>query len=149
MIFYKTDDVQNTVNKKLTEVADIDVDVSHLRDRDEFNFLVHSHELDEVNLILDTKTNIYYHVYEIQRLNDFYRLYVEIDVLMTYKDIILNSYVKAYKYNERNYSNVPVENDVRRYSDIYKGSKTVTGDGSYILVTLGNQNSKYVDDVGG
>lgn len=139
---YKTLDSGNVINKTLTHLIDFNIKFKdsfsissptiNLRIKDDFN-------MGDVNYAYITDFNRYYFVTDIQMLSDdVYKLYLDVDVLESFKDDILNSYGEISKSVEQgDYSQINTNIDVRKDIDIYDSDKSLDGTKYIILSTIG------------
>lgn len=136
---YHTTDPENKVNKQLEQIALRNI---HLK-RDESQESPHIklrtfEEIQQVNYIYIPNFKRYYFVTEIENLNNkIFDFYCETDVLMTYKEPILNGTATITKTKTPTYFNGGTNEDSRTETDKYYSDVTIPDKESKILVTLG------------
>ncbi|MDN6641392.1 MAG: hypothetical protein L0L04_02945 [Staphylococcus equorum] len=136
---YHTTDPENKVNKQLEQIALRNI---HLK-RDESQESPHIklrtfEEVPQVNYIYIPNFKRYYFVTEIENLNNqIFDFYCETDVLMTYKEPILNGTATITKTKNPTYFNGGTNEDSRTETDKYYSDVTIPDKESKILVTLG------------
>ena len=136
---YNTESSINTINKDINFVTDIDV-----KFKDEVNIynptiVLKYDELIDFNYMYIDKFKRYYFIETVEVFpNKIYHLTLKCDVLMSFKDDILNSYgniISQTNYND--YYNYNYSSEVRKEIDIYKSDTDVEQGTSIILVTIG------------
>lgn len=109
-------------------------------------------ELDSIDLIVEIETNNFnFNYVYIQSLGKYYfvnniihvnnriaRLILHCDVLMTYKNDILNSYALVVKGGNINPYYSTIESDNREVINRYNFNYTFNSNGNYVLVTIQN-----------
>ena len=109
-------------------------------------------ELDSIDLIVEIETNNFnFNYVYIQSLSKYYfvnniihvnnrivRLLLHCDVLMTYKNDILNSYALVVKGGNINPYYSTIESDNREVINRYNFNYTFNSNGNYVLVTIQN-----------
>lgn len=139
---YKTLDSGNVINKTLNHMKDFNIKFKesfsissptiNLKILDDF-------EINNVNYAFIDDFNRYYFVTDIQMLSDnIYKLFLDCDVLESFKDDILDSYGEIKKVMGRgDYVQFSTDIDVRKDIDIYESDKAVDGVKYIILSTIG------------
>lgn len=136
---YNTTDTSNTVNKSITLNRDMDInfkgDVSIMNPT---IILKYDTPLD-FNYIYIPVFKRYYFITNISIFpNKVYRLDLECDLLMSYKDDILQAKANIKRQvNHNNYFNSNYNSEVRKEVDIYNSNVTLIDDKTTILVTIG------------
>lgn len=139
---YRTNDTNNTINKNLTDLKEYDITLKNpenvinptimLNHRTEFN----------KNYAYIPAFSRYYFIRDITRVNrDLVQLRLEVDVLETYKEDILNSEGNISRNKEYNkyYDGGDYQNEVRKDHKMYKSDTTMTMEESVVLVTIGGE----------
>lgn len=139
---YITNDTNNTINKNLTDLKEYDITLKNpenvinptimLNDRTEFN----------KNYAYIPAFSRYYFIRDITRVNrDLVQLRLEVDVLESYKEDILNSEGNISRNKEYNkyYDGGDYQNEVRKDHKMYKSDTTMTMEESVVLVTIGGE----------
>lgn len=136
---YNTESSVNTINKIINFVTDIDV-----KFKDEVNIynptiVLKYDDLIDFNYIYIDKFKRYYFIEDIEVFpNKIYSLSLKCDVLMSFKDDILNSYGNiTSQTNYNDYYNFNYSSEVRKEIDIYKPIEDIERGTSIILVTIG------------
>lgn len=136
---YNTNDSTNTINKSLNFVADIDV-----KFKEEVNIYSPSirlkyDDLIDFNYIFIEKFNRYYFIEDIEVFpNKIYNISLKCDVLMSFKDDILNSYGNiTSQTNYNDYYNFNYSSEVRKETNIYNSNVILDDVKSTILCTIG------------
>lgn len=136
---YNTNDSNNTINKVLTFIADIDVKFKEDVNVYSPSIMLKYDDLIDFNYIFIEKFNRYYFVENVEvQPNRIYRISLKCDVLMSFKDDILNSYgniVSQTNYND--YYNFNYSSEVRKESNIYNSDMILNDDKQIILCTIG------------
>ncbi len=136
---YNTESSANTINKVIDFVTDIDV-----KFKDEVNvygptILLKYDDLIDFNYIYIDKFKRYYFIEDIEVFpNKIYHLTLKCDVLMSFKDDILNSYgniTRQTNYND--YYNFDYSSEVRKESNIYNSNVVFEDVKTTILCTIG------------
>jgi len=136
---YNTESSVNTINKIINFVTDIDV-----KFKDEVNIynptiVLKYDDLIDFNYIYIDKFKRYYFIEDIEVFpNKIYSLSLKCDVLMSFKDDILNSYgniTRQTNYND--YYNFDYSSEVRKESNIYNSNVVLDDVKTTILCTIG------------
>ena len=136
---YNTESSVNTINKIINFVTDIDV-----KFKDEVNIynptiVLKYDDLIDFNYIYIDKFKRYYFIEDIEVFpNKIYSLSLKCDVLMSFKDEILNSYgniTRQTNYND--YYNFDYSSEVRKESNIYNSNVVLDDVKTTILCTIG------------
>lgn len=136
---YNTDSGLNVINKFIDFVTDIDV-----KFKDEVNiytpiiFLKYD-DLIDFNYVYIDKFKRYYFIETVEVFpNKIYHLTLKCDVLMSFKDDILNSHgniISQTNYND--YYNFDYSSEVRKESNIYNSNVIFDDVKTSILCTIG------------
>ena len=139
---YTTMDNVNVINKSLTHMKDFNIKFKekfsitsptiNLRITDDF-------PINECNYCYITDFERYYFIQDIEMLTtDIHKLYLECDVLESFKDDILSSYAEIEKsIDTGDYLQSSMDIDVRKDIDIYESSVSVDGQKYIVLSTIG------------
>jgi len=136
---YNTESSVNTINKVIDFVADIDV-----KFKDEVNIynpiiILKYDDLIDFNYIYIDKFKRYYFIETVEVFpNKIYHLTLKCDVLMSFKDDILNSYgniTRQTNYND--FYNFEYSSEVRKESNIYNSNVVFEDTKTIILCTIG------------
>lgn len=141
---YITEDADNVINKDLTLVSTVSI---QLRDTQEITTpVVLLGEIEGVDL----KTVNYAYMDEFERFyfirsisvgpNNIYALALECDVIETYKEDILNSSAlinRAVKQGD--YVDMAVSSEVRKEVEVFKSNRGFNEDKTIILSTVGTE----------
>lgn len=136
---YKTESSANTINKIINFVTDIDV-----KFKDEVNIynptiILKYDDLIDFNYMYIEKFKRYYFIESVEVFpNKIYHLTLKCDVLMSFKDDILNSYgniIRQTNYND--YYDFDYSCEVRKESNIYNSNVTFEDVKTFILCTIG------------
>lgn len=136
---YNTESSVNTINKVIDFVTDIDV-----KFKDEFNIynptiVLKYDDLINFNYIYIDKFKRYYFIETVEVFpNKIYHLTLKCDVLMSFKDDILNSYGNiTSQTNYNDYYNFNYSSEVRKESNIYNSNVVFEDVKTAILCTIG------------
>lgn len=136
---YNTKDSKDTINKTLTLVSTININLK--ANTDILNPLLLLTRKDSVNYEKVNYAKMYNHCYNVTRIEfpnkSFVRLSLQEDVLETYKNVILNSNSEIVLKNEPSYSTTKITSDSRNELLKYVSDKDFKKQESYILVTIG------------
>ena len=136
---YNTESSVNTINKVINFVTDIDV-----KFKDEVNIynptiVLKYDDLLDFNYIYIDKFKRYYFIETVEVFpNKIYHLTLKCDVLMSFKDDILNSYgniITQTNYND--YYNFDYSSEVRKETNIYNSNVILDDVKTIILCTIG------------
>lgn len=136
---YNTESSVNTINKIINFVTDIDV-----KFKDEVNIynptiVLKYDDLIDFNYIYIDKFKRYYFIEDIEVFpNKIYSLSLKCDVLMSFKDDILNSYGNiTSQTNYNDYYNFDYSSEVRKETNIYNSNVILENVKTTILCTIG------------
>lgn len=133
---YKTTDQNNTINKKLTDPLEININLKRSEDQERPRLLLKNDNdiYNGYNYAYIDFFKRYYFVESTSNNNDrIIELQLETDVLETYKDDILETNAENNTY----YSSS--ENlDIRKNEDIYSSNITLPETNSMVIVTTGS-----------
>lgn len=136
---YNTESSVNTINKTITFVTDIDV-----KFKDEVNIynptiVLKYDDLIDFNYIYINTFKRYYFIEDIKAFpNKIYSLTLKCDVLMSFKDDILNSYGNITSQTDYNdYYDFDYASEVRKETNIYNSNVVFDNVQTTILCTIG------------
>ena len=136
---YSNNDSTNTINKTLDFIIDIDV-----KFKEEVNIygpsiILKYDDLIDFNYLYIDKFKRYYFIEDVEVFpNKIYKLTLKCDVLMSFKDDILNSYGNiTSQTNYNNYYNFEYSSEVRKEVEVFKTDVDIDYNTNIILVTLG------------
>lgn len=133
---YKTTDQNNTINKKLTDPLEININLKRSEDQERPRLLLKNDndKYNGYNYAYIDFFKRYYFVESTSNNNDrIIELQLETDVLETYKDDILETNAENITY----YSSS--ENlDIRKNEDIYSSNIALPETNSMVIVTTGS-----------
>lgn len=133
---YKTTDQNNTINKKLTDPLEININLKRTEDQERPRLLLKNDndKYTGYNYAYIEFFKRYYFVESTSNNNDrIIELQLETDVLETYKDDILETDVTTNNYYPDNRNT-----DVRKKEDIYSSNITLPETNSMVIVTTGS-----------
>ena len=136
---YNTESSVNTINKVINFVTDIDI-----KFKDEVNIynpiiVLKYDDLIDFNYIYIDKFKRYYYIEAVEVFpNKIYHLTLKCDVLMSFKDDILNSYgIITRQTNYNNYYDFDYSSEVRKETNIYNSNVILDDVKTTILCTIG------------
>ncbi len=136
---YKTESSANTINKVINFVTDIDV-----KFKDEVNIfnptiVLKYNDLIDFNYMYIEKFKRYYFIESVEVFpNKIYHLTLKCDVLMSFKNDILNSYGNITRQtNYNNFYDFDYSSEVRKESNIYNSNVVFDDVKTTILCTIG------------
>ena len=136
---YNTNDSTNTINKLIDFVADIDVKFKEEVNIYNPSIILKYNDLINFNYIYIDKFKRYYFIEDVEVFpNKIYKLSLKCDVLMSFKDDILNSYGNiTSQTNYNDYYNFDYSSEVRKETNIYNSNVILEDVKSTILCTIG------------
>lgn len=136
---YNTNDSTNTINKSLDFISDIDVKFKEEVNIYNPNIMLKYDDLINFNYMYIDKFKRYYFIEDIEVFpNKIYKLTLKCDVLMSFKDDILNSYGNiTSQTNYNDYYNFDYSSEVRKETNIYNSNVILDDVKSTILCTIG------------
>ena len=136
---YNTNDSTNTINKTLNFISDIDVKFKEEVNIYNPNIMLKYDDLINFNYMYIDKFKRYYFIEDVEVFpNKIYKLALKCDVLMSFKDDILNSYGNiTSQTNYNDYYNFDYSSEVRKETNIYNSSVTLDESKTIILSTIG------------
>lgn len=139
---YKTEDTNNTINKNLTNLEEYDITLKNPENVINPTIMLSHRDKFTQNYAYIPAFSRYYFIRDITRVNrDLVQLRLEVDVLETYKEDILNSEgnISRNKDYNRYYDGGDYQNEVRKDHKMYKSDTTMTMEESVVLVTIGGE----------
>lgn len=139
---YTTNDSPNVINKTLTKVREINVTFRQMVDETAPVMILHNQNIDGCNYVYIPTFKRYYFISDVSNYNNVLaRVALTSDLLMTYKDTLLNSEVKITATEKPSYlsTNLPTNTQ----TTVRKTFSTVTlpTKNSIILTTVGGINN--------
>ena len=136
---YNTNDSTNTINKTLNFVADINVKFKEEVNIYNPNIMLKYDDLINFNYMYVDKFKRYYFIEDVEVFpNKIYKLTLKCDVLMSFKDDILNSYGNiTSQTNYNDYYNFDYSSEVRKETNIYNSDVILENVKTTILCTIG------------
>lgn len=136
LVLYKTDDSPNTINKTLSDSLELNINLK--KDTDIINpELVLKGDFRGFNYAYIPELNRYYFINSMEQLNFILaKLYLECDVLETYKEDILNSSgIIKRDIIDGDYGAVSAESSINDITT-HKADVTLTLENNIVLTTL-------------
>ena len=143
LILYHTEDSQNTINKDLTLITTININLKQSTNLYQtFLFLKNDKATDYSKVNYAKMLNKFYFVsYETIANNKFIKLNLKEDVLETNKDFILNSYADIIgKSTPNNVRNIETSKEVETFK--LKSNIVLPKTQSVIMVTVASEGDK-------
>ena len=136
LIFYHTNDTQNTINKTLTKIDEKELHLKASTDINNPRLLLKNNNLDHSINYMKILDRFYLVDLKFIRNNSLVILNCQLDVLETYKDIILNS--QADIIAKSSVSNIK-QSDVTQetITKIFKSDTVIPNGSSIIIQTAG------------
>ena len=136
---YNTNDSTNTINKKLNFISDIDVKFKEEVNIYNPNLVLKYDDLINFNYMYIDRFKRYYFIEDVEVFpNKIYKLTLKCDVLMSFKNDILNSYGNiTSQTNYNDYYNFNYSSEVRKETNIYNSNVVLEDFKSTILCTIG------------
>ena len=136
---YNTNDSTNTINKTLNFISDIDVKFKEEVNIYNPNIMLKYDDLIDFNYMYIDKFKRYYFIEDVEVFpNKIYKLSLKCDVLMSFKDDILNSYGNiTSQTNYNDYYNFNYSSEVRKETNIYNSDVVLEDVKTTILCTIG------------
>lgn len=136
---YNTNDSTNTINKTLNFISDIDVKFKDEVNIYNPNIVLKYDDLINFNYMYIDKFKRYYFIEDVEVFpNKIYKLTLKCDVLMSFKDDILNSYGNiTSQTNYNDYYNFNYSSEVRKETNIYNSNVVLEDVKTTVLCTIG------------
>ena len=139
--FYHTADNANTINKTLHPIKTVDIIFRQAVNEATPFIIMNRDKLTGVNYVHISNFNRYYFISSVDNYTaNLVRINLVTDLLMTYKDEILNSTVLITATNTPSYfsSNLPTQ--TKTIKRVVKSDITLNKENSLILTTIGGVN---------
>ena len=136
--FYHTSDNANTINKTLQPVNTVDIIFRQAVNEATPFIIMNKNKLTGSNYVHIPNFNRYYFISSVDNYTaNLVRINLNTDLLMTYKDVILNSTVLITATNTPSYfsSNLPTQ--TKTIKRVVKSDVTLEKENSLILTTIG------------
>lgn len=139
---YRTLDNENVINKNLSLIHTMNIKLKDtVSITNPILILSEVNGLDyfQCNYCFLSEFNRYYFIRDIELLNNKnYRMQLEVDVLESFKEDILNSYAEISRtIKQGDYMNINDVIDLRKEIDIYENEIALTNEKNIILSTIG------------
>lgn len=139
---YRTLDNENVINKNLSLIHTMNIklkDTVSITNPTLILSEVNGVDYFQCNYCFLSEFNRYYFIRDIELLNNKnYRMQLEVDVLESFKDDILNSYAEISRtIKQGDYMNINDVVDLRKEIDIYENEISLTNEKNIILSTIG------------
>ena len=136
--FYKTTDNVKTINKTLNLVNTVDLVFRQSVDEQNPVIIMSIDNLKDANYIHIPVFNRYYFISDVDNYTaNLVRLHLTTDLLMTYKDIILNTPVLITSTEKPSYLSTGLPTQTTTTKRIVKSDVTLEKENSLILTTIG------------
>lgn len=136
--FYKTTDNLKTVNKTLTLNKIVDIVFRQSVDEQNPVIIMSIDNLQDANYIHIPTFKRYYFISDIDNYTaNLVRLHLTTDLLMTYKDIILNTTVQITATENPSYVSTGLPTQTTTVKRVVKSDVTLEKENSLILTTIG------------
>lgn len=136
--FYKTNDNLKTVNKTLTLNKTVDIVFRQLVDEQAPVIIMSIDNLTGSNYVFIPDFNRYYFISDVDNYtSNLVRLHLKTDLLMTYKDLILNTPVQITATEKPSYLSTGLPTQTTTTKRIVKSDTTLEKENSLILTTIG------------
>lgn len=142
LILYQTQDNENVINKKLTEVTRFNITMKQDIDIVEPILLLNDkgiYRFNECNYCYIEEFKRYYFIRSVESVTKtVWKLYLDCDVLESFKTDILNSQ-GSYKRNikDGDFQQINTIDDIRKEIDIYKSNVITDNVRTLVLSTIG------------
>lgn len=140
LFLYNTQSPYNTINKVLEDELELDVTFKDVADFGKPVIRLRSSKIINQNYAYIPDLGRYYFINDRETFpNGMYTLYLESDVLMTYKDEILDSVATVSRTPQSNkyFDGGDYRNEVKNEHKLYQSNKTLEFEESTVLVTIG------------
>lgn len=139
---YRTLDNENVINKNLSLIHTMNIklkDTVSITNPTLILSEVNGLDYFQCNYCFLSEFNRYYFIRDIELLNNKnYRMQLEVDVLESFKEDILNSYAEISRtIKQGDYMNINDVIDLRKEIDIYENEIALTNEKNIILSTIG------------
>lgn len=137
LVLYNTESPHNTINKVKHEVTSYDIILRKdtIVSRIEIPLVEKSLDLTQgINYAYIEGLDRYYFIVDVEvRTTNLFVLTLEIDVLESFKDDILNSYGTIIESDNPDYALGIIEQDSRKEIEIYESNRSLDGKNEIIL----------------
>ena len=136
--FYKTSDNPRTVNKTLQLIRTVDIIFRQAVDEQAPLIIMSNENMVGANYVRIPNFNRYYFISSVENFTaGLVRLHLATDLLMTYKDIILNSPVQITATEAPSYLSKSLPTQTKISKRIVKSDVTLNKATSLVLTTIG------------
>ncbi len=139
IILYNTENDNNVLNKTLTNSVSYNIKLKNDTNIQEPIIILKTDDIINSNYAYIEKFGRYYFIEDVSiNSNDIYTITLRCDVLMSFKEDILNSYAYIKQQtNVNEYYNSNYQSEVKKEVDIYKSDMGIGEDNSIILLCVG------------
>ena len=136
--FYKTSDNPRTVNKTLQLIRTVDIIFRQAVDEQAPLIIMSNDNVADANYVRIPNFNRYYFISSVDNFTaGLVRIHLTTDLLMTYKDIILNSPVQITATENPSYLSESLPTQTKISKRIVKSDVTLNKATSLVLTTIG------------
>lgn len=136
--FYNTQSNENVINKKLKLISSRDIIFRMAINEKTPMLILHHSTIDGVNYIGIPDFKRYYYIEHVEPYNSsLSRVYLNTDLLMTYKDEIINNQVLITATEKPSYLSNSLPTSRELINDKYMSNVTLTNGTTKILTTIG------------
>lgn len=141
--FYKTDDNSNTVNKDLQLIKTLDIIFRQAVNEQKPVIIMTRDNLTGANYVHIPNFNRYYFINKVENFTaKLVRIELTTDLLMTYKDEILNSTMLITATEKPSYLSTSLPTQTKISKRVVKSDITLKKETSLILTTVGGISKK-------
>ena len=136
--FYNNQSNENVINKKLKLISSRDIIFRMAINEKTPMLILHHSTIDGVNYVGIPDFNRYYYIEHVEPYNSsLSRVYLNTDLLMTYKDEIINNQVLITATEKPSYLSNALPTSRELIKDKYMSNVTLTNGTTKILTTIG------------
>ena len=136
--FYNTQSNENVINKKLKLISSRDIIFRMAINEKTPMLILHHSTIDGVNYVGIPDFKRYYFIEHVEPYNSsLSRVYLNTDLLMTYKDEIINNQVLITATEKPSYLSNALPTSRKLINDKYMSNVTLTNGTTKILTTIG------------
>lgn len=136
--FYNTQSNENVINKKLKLISSRDIIFRMAINEKTPMLILHRSTIDGVNYVGIPDFKRYYYIEHVEPYNNVLsRIYLNTDLLMTYKDEIINNQVLITATEKPSYLSNSLPTSRELINDKYMSNVTLTNGTTKILTTIG------------
>ena len=138
--FYKNSSDNNTINKKIEFVKDLNIKIKDITEIDRPIILIKTTDIIKSNYVYIDVMKRFYFIEDYSFLpNGIMKLCLKCDVLETYKEQILKckGIITRCNNGKNQYLSDDYETETRKECDIYKSNVTIQETNGIVLITIG------------